>query len=247
VIRRLLQGTIGLVALLVLWQLAGDRGWLGRSFAPPSRVLDTLRDPTKSDLLQRAFRATSSTALRGFVIGVVLALAVAAISQLLPMLRPGLDRLAAVLQALPIIALAPLFIVTVGRDGTPVAISAIAACFPMFVAATSAFGAARTIHLDVVHVLGSTALQQFGRVRVPASIPGLTEGLRLAAPAAVLGAILGEWFGAPRGLGILMVNAMQNYQVGVLWTAALLGALLSMVAFGMLSLLAFAAHRRFEP
>lgn len=244
-IRRAAQAAFGLGLLVVLWQLAGDRGWLGRSFAPPSRIWDTLRDPTKTELLRRATRATASTSVRGFLIGVVIAVAAAAVSQLVPALRPGLHRLAAVLQALPIIALAPLFIVTVGRSGTPVAISAIAACFPMFVAATAAFGAARVIHLDVVHVLGSTPLQQFGRVRLPASIPGLTDGLRLAAPAAVLGAILGEWFGAPRGLGILMVNAMQNYQVGVLWTAALLGAVLSMLAYGVLSGLAVGAHRRF--
>lgn len=244
-IRRAAQAVVGMALLIVLWQVAGDRGWLGRSFAPPSRIVDTLRDPTKTQLLRRATASTASTSLRGFVIGVVLAVAVAAASQLVPALRPGLQRMAAVLQALPIIALAPLFIVTVGRSGTPVAISAIGACFPMFVAATSALGAARALHLDMVRVLGSTPVQQFARVRVPASIPGLADGLRLAAPAAVLGAILGEWFGAPRGLGILMVNAMQNYQVGVLWTASLIGAVISMVAFGALSVVSAGAHRRY--
>ena len=76
------------------------------------------------------------------------------------------------------------------------------------------------------------------RLQLPAAIPGMADGLRLAAPAAILGAVLGEWFGAPRGLGVLIVSAMQNYQIELLWAAALLAALMSMIAFGLFTLLA---------
>ena len=49
--------------------------------------------------------------------------------------------------------------------------------------------------------------------------------------------MLGEWFGAPRGLGVLIVSAMQNYQIELLWAAALLAAGMSMIAFGLFTLL----------
>ena len=71
-------------------------------------------------------------------------------------------------------------------------------------------------------------------------MPAFVDGLRLAAPGAVLGAILGEWFGAPRGLGLLIVSAMQNFQIALLWSAALLAATVSILAF-----VAFGALERF--
>jgi len=77
-----------------------------------------------------------------------------------------------------------------------------------------------------------------GRAR--SALPAFADGLRLAAPAAVLGAILGEWFGAPRGIGILIVSSMQNFQIRQLWAAALLAAVVSMIAFAL-----FGALERF--
>ena len=50
--------------------------------------------------------------------------------------------------------------------------------------------------------------------------------------------MLGEWFGAPRGIGVLIVSAMQNYQIELLWAAALLSAVLSMLTYGAFSALA---------
>ena len=78
-------------------------------------------------------------------------------------------------------------------------------------------------------------MRRFVSLQLPASLPGLADGLRLAAPAALLGAVIGEWFGAPRGLGVLIVSAMQNYQITLLWSAALLTALSSTIAFGILT------------
>jgi ABC-type nitrate/sulfonate/bicarbonate transport system permease component len=60
----------------------------------------------------------------------------------------------------------------------------------------------------------------------------------------VLGAVLGEWFGAPRGLGVLIVSAMQNYQINLLWAAAMLAALVSMISFGACTLLSRIVGRR---
>jgi NitT/TauT family transport system permease protein len=73
----------------------------------------------------------------------------------------------------------------------------------------------------------------------------LLDGLTLAAPAAVLGAVIGEWFGAPRGLGILLVSSMQNFQIELLWAAALTSALVSLAAYLVLTGLRSLATGRF--
>ena len=68
-------------------------------------------------------------------------------------------------------------------------------------------------------------------VELPNALPSLVDGLKLGASSAVLGAILGEWFGAPAGLGVLIVSSMQNFQVNLLWSAAFLGTAMSAVGY----------------
>ncbi len=242
---RIALGAVGIGTSLALWELVGRSGLAGSTWPPLTTVVDTMVDPAKRPLLRRAVGATVGAAARGFVFGTVAAFAAAMTGVLVPPLRAGLDRLAAVLHALPIIALAPLFIVTVGRTGTPVAIATLATFFTMFVASSSALSAARPGHHELFTVAGASGIARFVHLELPAALPGITDGLRMAAPAAVLGTVLGEWFGAPRGVGLLIVSAMQNYQIPLLWTAALLGAIVSMACYGLLSLVAGVVGRRF--
>jgi NitT/TauT family transport system permease protein len=76
-------------------------------------------------------------------------------------------------------------------------------------------------------------------------LPHVVDGFRLAAPAAVLGAIFGEWFGAEKGLGAVLVSSMQNFQVRLLWAAALLSTLISIAALVGFTALARWAQARF--
>jgi ABC-type nitrate/sulfonate/bicarbonate transport system permease component len=233
-----IKATVGVGAYLALWEVAGRREWLGSTFPPISDIVRKVVDDPQQATIMRALSSTAQASGSGFVIGIVAALAGALLALLVPPLREGIDKLATILHAMPVIALAPLFIVTLGRERTPMAIAALAAGFAMFVAATAAVESARPLQHDLFSALGATPWERFRRLQLPAAIPGMADGLRLAAPAAILGAVLGEWFGAPRGLGVLIVSAMQNYQIELLWAAALLAAVMSMIAFGLFTALA---------
>ena len=235
----------GTLLLLATMEGVGRLGVLGESWPPLTQVVAALDDPITRDLLGRALAATATAAGTGFVAGTLIALGVALVGALLPPLQPGLDRLAAVVHAVPLIALGPLLITTVGREGTPAVIAALAAGFAVFVAATSGLGAAGASHRDVFRALGSSRRATLLRLQLPAAVPLLTDGLALAAPAAVLGAVVGEWFGAPRGLGVLLVSSMQNFQTDLMWAAALSAAVISLTAYAVLAGLRVAAARRF--
>lgn len=239
-LRNWLLGGVGVTVFLVLCEVVGRTGAVGRTFPPISEVIDYAIDPSHRVLFRRALDATFQSALRGFVIGVVFAVVIAGIGALIPRLKEGIDRLAASIHAVPLIALGPLFIVLLSRDGTPTAIAALASYFPVYVASVSGFEAASQAHHDVFAALGADRRTYFRRLQTPAALPALSDGLRLAAPAAVLGAILGEWFGAPRGIGILIVSSMQNFQIVQLWAAALFAAVVSLIAFAL-----FGALERF--
>jgi ABC-type nitrate/sulfonate/bicarbonate transport system permease component len=236
---------IGGVVLVVLVELIGRLGLAGPGWPPLTAVLGYVAQPPAQQLLGRALVATGAAALGGFLLGSVVALVVAAIGVLVPAVAPGLDRLAAVVNAVPLIALGPLLITTAGREATPTLIAALAAGFALFVAATSALSAATDAQRDVFAVLGAGRVSTLLRLQLPAGIPVIVDGLTLAAPAAVLGAVVGEWFGARRGLGVLLVSSMQNVQVDQLWAAALTAAAMSLLAYLLLVVLRRAATRRF--
>jgi ABC-type nitrate/sulfonate/bicarbonate transport system permease component len=97
----------------------------------------------------------------------------------------------------------------------------------------------------VFAVLGAGRSTTLLRLLLPAGLPLIVDGLTLAAPAAVLGAVIGEWFGARRGVGVLLVSAMQNVQIPLLWAAALAAAALSLLAYLLLVGLRGLVNRRF--
>jgi len=188
---------------------------------------------------------TLGAAAQGFLLGVVVSVLGAALALLVPLLRPGFDRFAAILHAVPTIALAPLLITTVGREDTPMVIAALSVGFVMFVTMTSGFANVVPAQEDVFTVLGSNRGQRLLRLELPRAVPAFFDGLTLSAPAAVLGATIGEWFGAPMGLGLLLVSAMQNYQMALLWSAALSATVMSLAAYLVFVQLQRLAARRF--
>ncbi|MEU3145751.1 MULTISPECIES: ABC transporter permease [unclassified Streptomyces] len=232
-VRDALLVTAGAVLAIASMEVVGRLELFGTSWPPLSDVLDVLRVPATRALLARALGATATEAGIGLLAGTLAAAAVAALGVLLPVLQPGLDRLAAVVNAIPLIALGPLLIALVGREDSPAVVAALAVGFVMFVSLTSGLEAASRAHSDVFAALGASRATTLLRLRLPASVPTALDGLTQAAPAAVLGAVIGEWFGAPRGLGTLLVSTMQNYQTLLLWAAGTTAALLAMASYAV--------------
>lgn len=243
---RALLGLLGLAIFLALWELIGRFRLAGLTWPPLSDVLDMLTDEGRLPLFQRALGATLGSTALGYLWGAGIGLALAVAAHLLPVLREGADRLAAVLNAIPSIALGPVFLVLISRDATPAAIASIHVFFIVFVSTSSGLTAAHAAHHDVFSALGARPAARFLRLELPAALPALSSGLRLAWPAALIGAIIGEWFGAPRGIGILIINAMQNFQIVLLWCAVLLAAGTSLLFYGLLTLLERGVYARFR-
>ncbi|MEJ0068212.1 MAG: ABC transporter permease subunit [Pseudomonadota bacterium] len=237
---------VGIALFLLAWQLIGEWRLLGLTWPPLDAVLATLLDPARRGLFQRALAATVGAASLGYAVGLALGLSLALVIHLLPLIKSGADRLAAVVNAIPGIALGPILIVTVSQEATPATLAAIHVFFLIYVAASAGLAAASRAHRDLFGVLGADRWTRLRRLEAPAALPALASGMKLAITAAVLGAILGEWFGAPRGLGIVIVNAMQNFQIPLLWAAVLLATLVSLALFGIAAALERAAYGRFR-
>jgi len=128
----------------------------------------------------------------------------------------------------PPIALAPIFYVTFSPYVEKVSLAALAAFFPVLVATIAGMTGIDPVLVDVVRAVGGGRGQAVFKVELPAALPPITSGIQIAAPAAVLGAILGEFAGGSSGLGVFMLNSLTEFQPARTWgtgvVATVLGA-----------------------
>lgn len=240
----LLKWLVGISTLMVFWEIAGRQAWLGGGLPPLSGVFAYAIEPRSTELLLRSAGITATNASYGFVIGSLIGTLIACSGQIWRPLKQGLDTLSTFVNAIPLIALGPLMIVTVGEQFTPMATAALAVFFAVFVATLGGFERVPNVHRDVTRAYGTAHWRALLLVQFPNALPSLIDGLKLGVSTAVLGAILGEWFGAPAGLGVLIVSSMQNFQINLLWSAAIIGTVMSAGAYFLLALLQARLLRR---
>ena len=243
--RAALPTLAGAVAFLVVWEIVGQAGILGRSFPALTEIVTAFDEEAASSLLMRSLARTTTSATVALAIGAVVALLITVVSTLVPPLGRGLDSLASSVYAIPMIAFGPVLILVAGPETTPIVLGVLSAYFPILVTLSSELHFAPPVYADLSHTLGASRRRAFVRVSFPHAIPAFVDGLRLGAPGAVLGVILGEWFGAPRGLGVLILSSLQNFRIPQLWASALLGVGISFAAYALLTALHRLALRRF--
>lgn len=239
---RIVLGALGIAIFLLAWQLIGAYRLAGLTWPPLDTVLAFLLDPSRRTLFERAVAASALSVGTGYALGTLVGIGLGFVSHLSTPLRPGIDRLFAVIHAIPLIAVAPLFIVLVNRDAAPACIAGLFVAYIIYVGTTSALESASPAHRDLFRALGAPGPVQLFRLSLPAALPGIVSSLKVAVPAAFIGTLIGEWFGASRGLGLLMISGMQNFQIPLLWSAVLLAAAGSLIAFLCLSVLERFTH-----
>jgi NitT/TauT family transport system permease protein len=144
--------------------------------------------------------------------------------------------MAVLVNALPVIALGPVLIITVGREDAPAALAAIPVFFLMYSSTGVGLrGASERLGM-VLRTLGASRWQQLAKVQAVAALPSVLSGMKVAVASAMIGAIVGEWFGAPSGLGLVVLNSMQNFQIPLLWATVIVIAAITLSGYGLLTL-----------
>lgn len=216
-------GTIG------FWQvatvLAASPVW-----PPPSTILGTMM--SHSGGLLSAMVRTSTEAAFGFLVAVVLAAGMAASFLRWSSSEHAVFNVALVLHSVPFVAAAPILVIWLGNGYAPkVVLVALASFFPILVNATRGLRSMEEGTAELFHVLGASWWETFRRAQAPGALPYLLAGLKIAAPSAVLGAIISEWVGAQNGLGYQILNAMFGFAAPMLWASMAVSALLASGGF----------------
>lgn len=135
-------------------------------------------------------------------------------------------------QAIPTFAIAPLLVIWFGYGVTSkIVVTVIMLFFPV----TSNFydGLQKTpqVYLDLAKTMNASAWVVLLKIKIPAALPNLGAGMRVAATIAPIGAIVGEWVGASKGLGFLMLNANARMQIDLMFAALILIIILSLTLY----------------
>lgn len=239
-----LMGVLGALATLAVWWLCAATFLRDNQVPTPPDVLEVFRD-RGFGYYRRIFSITLEEAARGYVAGVGVALLLATLVLLVPWLEPVVMQFAVVTYCLPVVVLAPILIIVHdlpeqgGLSPTAVDLAAVSVFFTTVVGAVLGFRSADAAALDVVRVYGGGKPQQFLRVRLVSALPALFTTLQIAAPAAYLGALLGEYFDRHLeiGVGPSLILAQNNRETALAWSLGISCALVSGVAYLVIGLL----------
>jgi len=161
-------------------------------------------------------------------LGVALALAMHAIPWIRYLAYPHI----VLMQAIPLIAVAPILIVWFGFGSLPKVLVVMFVCF--FPVAVNAFEGFRSVDptlREVLDAFGASRWALYRHLYIPATIPGILAGAKIAATYAVLGAVIGEWLGGSHGIGVYMTRAQRSFRVDRLFASVLIVMLLSFLLF----------------
>lgn len=224
----------GVAVLLVLWQMLPlvslDAG--GTIPGPIEIIAQVWRDGP--DLYMTNARATIAAAATGYVWGNLFAIGLAVVALTVPMVAKPIMQIGVFSYCLPIVAIGPLFAIVFEEGVARVVLAGLSVFFTTLVAVGTGLRAADRTSLDLVTAYGGGRWMVLRKVRAIASLPAVFTGLQIAAPAALLGAIIGEYIGADSGLGVLMISSQQSMQIPRTWAVALLGALIAGVVYALL-------------
>jgi ABC-type nitrate/sulfonate/bicarbonate transport system permease component len=223
---------VALAAILILfWEAYVRLAELDPITLPaPSRVLGALwdfREAAVGHLIP-----TLVEALVGCSISVVLAIGTAIALDRWGPVRRAVEPFLVTSQTIPVVAIAPLFVIWFGFGLLPkVLIVVLVTFFPVTIALLDGFGRVDPDAMTLMRSLGATASQTFRKLRWPAALPSLFTGLRISVVYAVIGAIFGEYVGATEGLGIWMRLSQNSFRTDLVFAAILLSAVVSVALY----------------
>jgi NitT/TauT family transport system permease protein len=228
---RLALPTLGAISLLLVWQVIIPLLGVPRFIVPtPWQVM--LRIAADPLLLWQNLVPTFIESILGFAIGnfVAVLLAIAFVYNK-PFERTYFP-VVLFLNTIPVLAIAPIIVLIFGIGILPkVIIASIICFFPTLVNMTRGLDSISANERELMHVLSASGYEIFWKVRAPRSLPFLFASLRISSTACVVGAIVGEWIGANKGLGSVIIQSTFNYRSDLLYAAIFVSSSLAVCIF----------------
>jgi sulfonate transport system permease protein len=218
------------IAIVLLWQLASNAGWLDpRTLAPPSDVLSAGRELLANGELQHHLWVSLGRVVKGLSLGVVAGTVLALVAGLSRLGEDLIDPPVQMIRTVPVLALTPLFILWFGiGEETKYLMIALGTTFPIYLNTFAGIRGIDSRLVDAAHTLGLSRWAIVRRVILPGALPGFLTGLRYSAGIAWLVLVVGEQINATSGIGYLITQARTSFQTDVIVLGLAIYALLGL-------------------
>lgn len=237
-------GAVGTVLILLVWWLASALLFQSSNSVPsPFAVLTKFFSVEEWQSTIANGAGTLSSAAEGYLLGNLAAIALAIVVLLLPAVEQVATQIAIVTYCMPLVAIGPILVIVAGREspqGASVALAALSVFFTSVVGALLGLRAAPRASLDLVRAYGGTRWTELHKVQIVAALPNLFAALKIAAPAAFLGAVLAEYLGSggDASIGRALIAAQSNGDGARLWYLALVCGAVAGLGYFLVGLLA---------
>jgi ABC-type nitrate/sulfonate/bicarbonate transport system permease component len=220
-----LGGMIGAVILIVVWEILALTLFrrTGSGVPTPTSVVSKFWSDWRAGLYGKNIKETMKEAATGYLVANVAAVVLAVAFVQVPLIEKALLRIAIASYCLPIIAIGPILTFVLHGDAPKSALAGLLVFFPTLVGVVVGLRSADRATLDLIRATGGGSWTQLFKIRLRSALPSAFAALQIAAPSAILGAIVGEYLGAQStGLGIMMIDAESALEVARTWGIALL-------------------------
>lgn len=238
---------ISLLSILAFWQMGEDLINLSRvnaglvslgAFIPtPITIVSVIF--AQSTNLFSALRVTLSRAIIGFFVSILFAVLSSYIFIAFPKARQLSLPIMLAVNSFPIIGFSPLIILLFGQGSEVgiILISFLVAYFPILITLDKALRQVPTDILDLAKFWGFNRKKTFVVIQFPYALPHLFNSFKLAFPASIIGATLGEWLGTNIGIGRIVVLSLYQLEPGLMFSALILVTLSSLIGVYIIGLI----------
>lgn len=230
----------GLFFFFLLWYIIS--GWYDPFILPsPFEVWKRFTEIAGEDgVLTGHILTTLLEAVGGFCLGALIALPVSYLLARHPLLEKLFTPYIVGLQAIPIVALAPLLVIWFGFGITSkLLVSALIAFFPVLTNGVVGLRETDPRLKELMAIMGANRRETFFKLEVPSALPVLFGGLKMGMTLSVIGAVVGEFSGAGRGLGYLINFARGTFDTPLIFVALMILAVLGVGFYLFLSILEY--------
>ena len=224
-------------ALLVVWEGFVHTGILSRSVFPSPTDIIRAMPSTISPLLEFLPQTLAAAGL-GFAISTAAAFAIATLMDRFTLVARAVKPLIIITQAVPTFAIAPMFVIWFGFGVTPKIIIVTLICtFPILIGLYEGLASVQDDMLDYMRCIKANYIKTFLHLKLPASIPTLFSGLKIAGTYCVTGTVIGEWLAGDGGLGTLMIRYKNAFRYPNMFVVIAAICLLSLMVYYSIALL----------
>lgn len=218
---------------LAIWQIIASTALKHSLFiVPVSDVVRTEIHWFASGFIWYHLYVSASEFLIGFSLAGIAGILIGAI---MGMSRVGglvLSPWVALLYSTPLVAITPLYILLFGIEITSKAALVFTICvFTVIVNTAAGFTTAEAKYIELAHAYGASNFQMVRKIMFPSSVPFILTGLRLASGRGIIGVVVGEFFIAKAGIGFLINQAAQTFQISSLYAGVILLAGAGLASF----------------